>query len=177
MIFTILQISFFLFLAILVFIGLGLSLKKSIAYFETHPHSSKSVVRYLIGFSFLLHFYFVFIRSSFKFIFLSLMAQVLYISLFEEYPEISGKDSRFVIGTLITIYSHFYYTSFLKKQQHNLKYLIGYLIIWIIPLIMYTLLSANNNIVSIGKIRRTPKIFSRLYDKFIFKKHKKLNCN
>lgn len=151
-------------------IVLGVVIKEAILYFENNPYAAKNTVQlllYLVAFSHV----FLLLKFPFKLIFLNLLGQVLYISLFCEYPNISVKDARFVIGTLITIYSHFYFTSLgTGKSTYGAKYIAGYVAIWMNPIILYLALSANQNIFLVEHTKRRS---SRLMRKIVGSLHPK----
>ncbi|ELA42354.1 uncharacterized protein VICG_00452 [Vittaforma corneae ATCC 50505] len=154
MFFQALKILFAVFIFTIMAIVLGVITKELIQYFENSPYAAKNAVKFLL---YLVAFFHLplFLKLPFKFIILNLLGQILYISLFGEYPNISTKDARFVAGTMVTIYNHFYFTSLgTTKSTYGAKYIAGYVVIWMAPMILYLALSANQNIVLIGHTRR-----------------------
>lgn len=162
---TVLKTLLIVFIFIVFSILLGIAIKRTISYFEDNPHSAKGIVELILYTGLALHILLYILGFPIKFVFLSILGQILYISLFHEYPDVTIKDARFVIGAAITIYSHFYFAAIKKRPDITGKgFLFGYLVIWTNPLVLCLVLCAKQNVFVLNGItrRRAYRLFKFL---------------
>lgn len=152
----ILQI-FLSFLCTLIFlIVAGIFIKSSILYLENNPHKSKNFVFFILILSIVLHYLLYLFNFSKIHLIFSIFTQILFLSLFEEYPYMKSNDIRFILGILFTIINHFITIfSVRSKSLGILQVLFSFLIIWISPVIFLFSLSATEEIISFDINKRT----------------------
>lgn len=140
----------------ILFIIAALLIKSTISYLESNSHKSKNTAFAVIISSVFCHYFFYLFGFSKRYIIFSFIVQLLFLSLFEEYPYMKASDIRFILGILLTLINHFYMIINVKSIGLNMfKSLFCFLIIWISPIIIMFSLSATQEIIAFEANKRT----------------------
>lgn len=122
------------------------SILRAIKYFEENPYGSKAMIQSILRTTSLLHVILIFFKIPFKLILISILSQIIYLSMLDDYPKIKFNDKRMIMALILTVFTHFYFVVLNSKMSSNiLKTVFIYYVIWLNPVMLC---------ISIGAIDR-----------------------
>lgn len=153
MLLSILKITFTLFAFTSLSSFIALSVLKAIRYFEENPYGSKVTVQSILRSTTLLHSVLIILKIPFKLILISILGQIAYLSMLDDYPMIKFKDKRMFLGLVTTVFTHFYFVVLNSKMNSNVvRTMFTYYIIWLNPVLLCIVICANDgNMLCINK--------------------------
>ncbi|EHY66294.1 hypothetical protein NEAUS04_1492 [Nematocida ausubeli] len=142
-------------------VGFIAFLYKSIHFIEEYPVRAKERIKLLVYAVWGMHIILLFREFSFLLIGFSLVCQLLFYNLLEDYPNIETAGAGFISAVVFAFINHMFFLSSMLKNRCGLFEIFFYffVIVWSVPISFFLSLTANDEVISIAgskkPIRRT----------------------
>ncbi|KAI5172678.1 hypothetical protein NEFER03_1734 [Nematocida sp. LUAm3] len=154
-------------------VGFVAFLYKAIQYIEEYPNRAKEKIYYIIYGICAMHILLFFRGFSIFLIGFSIICQLLFFNLLEDYPNIETAGAGFIVAVTFTFINHMAFLSAMLKKKSGLFeiFLYFFVIVWTVPFSFFLSLTANDSVIvppgSKKPIRRTfaGKILDRILSK------------
>ncbi|KAI5185983.1 hypothetical protein NEHOM01_1206 [Nematocida homosporus] len=142
-------------------VGFVTFLYKAIHYIEEYPARAKEKIRYLVYAVCALHVL-LFLRGfGILMIGFSIICQLLFFNLLNDYPNIETSGAGFISAVAATFINHMVFLSAMLRNKTGILEIFFYffVIVWTVPFAFFLSLTANDDVISIPgakkPIRRT----------------------